>query len=463
MTGKRIIVGVSGSIAAYKAVLLVRLLVKAGAEVRVLMTPAATRFVAPLTFSTLAKSDVLTDVVSEAGWNNHVELGLWADAYVIAPATANTLAHLANGLCETVLAAVYLSARCPVLLAPAMDVDMWQHPSTRANVARLRGYGDTIIPVGEGELASGLSGAGRLAEPEEIVAALTRKLGDVPRPRTPRVRLPSSPSRSEERALEGREGPGVGSTIAPGTTEDELSPRERLQLPSTAQAPEGRLSAKRVLVTAGPTHEPIDPVRFVANRSSGRQGLAIAAALLDEGAAVDLVLGPVSIPDAFEALTRKHPARLRTHPVQTAVEMHDMASALWSDCDAGVLVAAVADYRPAAVAEQKIKKTPGTEEGLSLQLVRNPDIAAALGTAKQPHQQLIGFALETEDGLANAQAKLERKRLDAIVLNLHSAEASAFGGDESAVTVVRAGREPQAYGRMGKAEVGVVVAGLVED
>ena len=462
MTGKRIIVGVSGSIAAYKAVLLVRLLVKAGAEVRVLMTPAATRFVAPLTFSTLAKSDVLTDVVSEAGWNNHVELGLWADAYVIAPATANTLAHLANGLCDTVLAAVYLSARCPVLFAPAMDVDMWQHPSTRANVARLEGFGNVIIPVGEGELASGLSGAGRLAEPEEIVATLTQKLGDAPRRRTPRVRLPSLPSQREERAREGREGPGVGSTAASGSTEDKLSPRERLQLPSTAQAPAGRLTAKRVLVTAGPTHEPIDPVRFIGNRSSGRQGLAIAAALLEEGAAVDLVLGPVSIPEAFEALARKHPARLRTHPVQTALEMHEAATALWRDCHAGILVAAVADYRPATVAEGKIKKTPGSEEGLSLQLVRNPDIAAALGRAKRPHQQLIGFALETEDGLANAQSKLARKSLDAIVLNLHTPEASAFGGADNEVTVVRAGGEVQAHGRMAKAAVGEVVAGLVE-
>ena len=419
---KRILLGVSGSIAAYKAVLLVRLLVKAGAEVRVLMTPAATRFVAPLTFSTLAKSEVLTDVVSEAGWNNHVELGLWADAYVIAPATANTLARLACGLCDTVLAAVYLSARCPVLFAPAMDVDMWLHPSTQANIERLKSYGNEVIPVGEGELASGLSGAGRLAEPEDIVSALTRKLAD------------------------------HGEAV--------LRKRHHSDPHSTAQAPGGRLAGKRVLVTAGPTHEPIDPVRFIGNRSSGRQGLAIAEALLDRGAAVELVLGPVSIPEAFEALSRKHPARLRTHPVQTAVEMHDFATALWSDCDAGVLVAAVADYRPEKVAEQKIKKTPDREDGLELRLVRNPDIAAALGTAKRDDQTLIGFALETEDGVANARGKLERKGLDAIVLNMHSGERSAFGGEENEVGVVTA-TGVRSFARQSKAGVAEVVVQLI--
>ena len=441
MEGRRIIVGVSGSIAAYKAVLLVRLLVRAGAEVRVLMTPAATRFVAPLTFSTLAKSAVLTDVASEAGWNNHVELGLWADAYVIAPATANTLAHLANGLCDTVLAAVYLSARCPVLLAPAMDVDMWRHPSTRANAERLASFGNVLIPVGEGELASGLRGAGRLAEPEDILAAIARTLTEA--------------HASSEDAGDGATSDGA---VSDGAA---VAARERLRLPSTAQAPGGRLSAKRVLVTAGPTHEPIDPVRFIANRSSGRQGLAIATALLDEGAAVDLVLGPVAIAEAFEALARRHPARLRTHPVRTATEMHEATTALWTDCDAGVLVAAVADYRPAAVAAQKIKKAPGGGEALTLQLVRNPDIAADLGRAKRPHQQLIGFALETEDGLAHARAKLERKGLDAIVLNLHAAEASAFGGDDNEVTVVTAAGEVTRHARMGKAAVGKVVADLV--
>ncbi len=403
MHGSRIIVGVSGSIAAYKAVVLVRLLVKAGAEVQVLMTPAATAFVSPLTFATLSKRAVLTSVISEEGWNNHVELGLWADAFVIAPATANTLARLAHGICDDILAAVYLSARCPVLFAPAMDVDMWAHPSTQANVRLLESYGNEIIPVGEGELASGLNGAGRLAEPEEIMAALSRKLG---------------------------------SAATAGVDEDKAT----------------RLSAKRVLVTAGPTHEPIDPVRFIGNRSSGRQGLAIVEELLAQGARVELVLGPVQ-------LTPKPHPRLRVHPVQTAREMYEACTAHWPDCDAGILVAAVADYRPAEVATEKIKKGAGGDEGLQLALVRNPDIAATLGARKAPHQQLIGFALETNDGLANAGAKLARKRLDAIVLNMHSEAESAFGGGENTVMIVTAGGHTE-YGRMSKAGVAAAVVGV---
>ena len=383
-----VIVGVSGSIAAYKAVALVRLLVKAGAEVQVLMTPAAAAFVSPLTFSTLSKRPVFTSVLSEDGWNNHVELGLWADAYVIAPATANTLARLANGLCDNILAAVYLSARCPVFFAPAMDVDMWAHPSTRANVERLQGFGNRIIPVGEGELASGLHGAGRLAEPEEIVRVLAKALKD--------------------------DGGGP-------------------------------LAGKRTLVTAGPTHEPIDPVRFIGNRSSGKQGLAIVEALLSAGAAVDLVLGPVQ-------LSPKPHTRLTVHDVQTAQQMHDASVALWPACDIGVLVAAVADYRPDSAATQKIKKDPGSGDGLDLKLIRNPDIAATLGHVKRNDQCLVGFALETEDGVAHARSKLARKRLDAIVLNLHKPGASAFGGDDNEVTILTA-QTQQAYPRGSKSEV----------
>ncbi len=403
MHGSHIIVGVSGSIAAYKAVLLVRLLVKAGAEVQVLMTPAATQFVSPLTFSTLSKREVLTSVISEEGWNNHVELGLWADAYVIAPATANTLARLAHGICDSIVAAVYLSARCPVLFAPAMDVDMWFHPSTQANLSLLESYGNEIIPVGEGELASGLNGAGRLAEPEDIVAALSRKLS------------------------------ATASKASPTT--------------------EGlRLSAKRVLVTAGPTHEPIDPVRFIGNRSSGKQGLAIVAELLAQGARVELVLGPVQLSP------KPHP-RLQVHPVQTAEQMYEVCAAEWELCDVAILVAAVADYRPANASREKIKKSGGGEEGLTLSLVRNPDIAAALGERKEPHQRVIGFALETNDGLANAKSKLERKRLDAIVLNMHGEDESAFGGEENTVTIVTAEGHTE-YGRMSKAGVATVVVEL---
>lgn len=384
LTGRRIIVGVSGSIAAYKAVLLVRLLVKAGAEVQVLMTPTAAEFVSPLTFSTLSKREVLSSVTSESGWNNHVELGLWADAYVIAPATANTLAKLANGICDTVVAAVYLSARCPVFFAPAMDVDMWEHPSTKTNVQRLISYGNILIPVGEGELASGLSGAGRLAEPEDIIALLSLKLAN-PQP----------------------------------------------------------LAGKKVLVTAGPTYEPIDPVRFIGNHSSGKMGLAIASQLLNAGAEVELVLGPT-------ALKPTQHNRLKVTNVRTAQQMHTACLNVWDQCTAGILVAAVADYRPSQVADQKIKKKDGEIE---LVLTKNPDIAADLGKRKGPSQKLIGFALETNDGKAHALGKLERKNLDAIVLNLHTPESSAFGGDENEVTILFSDGHEQPFGRMAKSLV----------
>ena len=407
LQGRRVILGICGSIAAYKAAVLVRLLVRAGAEVRVLMTPAATEFVTPLTLATLSKYPVLTSVTSAEGWNNHVELGLWADVYVIAPATANTLARLANGLCDDILAAVYLSARCPVLLAPAMDVDMWQHPSTRANIARLQAYGNSIIPVGVGELASGLSGAGRLAEPEEIVTAIG-------------VELATSQNRGKSDATPGAE----------------------------------TLAGISVLVTAGPTYEPIDPVRFIGNRSSGKQGLALVEELLAAGARVELVLGPVQ-------LTPKPHPRLQVHQVETAQQMFDRSTRLWPACAVGVLAAAVADYRPASVATEKIKKSDVADAGLDLQLLRNPDIAAALGAQKRQDQRLIGFALETQNGLAHARRKLERKQLDAIVLNLHTPQAAAFGADDNEVTILLANGQKTAYGRMPKQEVAKAIVSVV--
>ncbi len=409
MRGRKIIVGVSGSIAAYKSVLLVRLLVKAGAEVQVLMTPAAAGFVSPLTFATLSHRSVLTSVISGAGWNNHVELGLWADAYVIAPATANTLARLANGICDSILAAVYLSARCPVLFAPAMDLDMWAHPSTVRNVERLQGYGNTLIPVGEGELASGLSGAGRLAEPADIVAALERTIREPP-----------------------------PDTASPGPT--------------------GTLGGKTVLVTAGPTHEPIDPVRFIGNHSSGKMGLALTEALLARGARVVLVLGPTGLRPATDP-------RLELVSVTTAAEMHAACLRRWPAADAGVMAAAVADYRPREAATQKIKKgTSGAGgEGPCIELVRNPDIAAELGASKRPGQILLGFALETERGLDHARQKLVDKHLDAIALNLHTPEASAFGGDVSAITLLGADNSERALGLLPKREAAGLLADAVAD
>ena len=366
LSGKKIILGVSGSIAAYKSALIVRGLIKAGAEVRVLMTPSATGFISPLTLGTLAKSEVVTSVHSDEGWNNHVDLGLWADAYLIAPVTATTLSKLAHGICDSILVAVYLSARCPVFFAPAMDVDMWQHPTTRENVRRLQSFGNHLIDVAEGELASGLSGAGRLAEPEEILETL-----------------------------------------------------------SAFFARKQDLTGRRLLITAGPTHEDLDPVRFLGNRSTGKMGIALAEAAAARGAEVTLILGPTSLSTDAPGVT--------TVNVRSAREMYAAAVERWPDCSDGILCAAVADYRPDEVAPEKIKKSDGP---LRLELVRNPDIAQELGRRKSEGQYLIGFALETENGLENARAKLRRKHLDLIVLNSPRTAGAAFGHDTNQIQLI---------------------------
>ena len=365
-----VVLGITGSIAAYKSAQLVRELVRGGHAVRVLMTPAATDFISPLTLATLSRHDVITSVRGAAGWNNHVELGLWADAMIIAPATANTLARLAHGICDSIVVAVYLSARCPVWFAPAMDLDMWAHPSTRANVARLQSYGNHLIEPGEGELASGLKGKGRMAEPEDIVAAVT--------------------------------GEGAGP--------QELG---------------SGWAGRRVLVTAGPTYEDLDPVRYLGNRSTGRMGIALARAAAARGATVELVLGPTALGATGAGIT--------VHAVRSAREMYARATELWPACDVGILTAAVADYRPARMAEQKIKKSDGE---LHLELVRNPDIAAELGRRKTEGQLLAGFALETEDGLANARAKLTRKKLDLIVLNSPHEAGAGFAHTTNRVDLI---------------------------
>ncbi len=373
--GKKIVLGISGSIAAYKSATLVRLLVKAGAEVRVLMTRAATDFISPLTLSTLSRHEVLTHVHDERSWHSHVELGLWADAMLIAPATAHTLARLAHGLCDDVLAAVYLSARCPVWVAPAMDLDMWRHPATRRNLATLEADGVRIIPVGEGELASGLYGPGRMAEPEDIAALL-----------------------------------------------------------ETALPSHGTLAGCAILVTAGPTHEPIDPVRFLGNRSTGKMGIAIADELARRGARVQLVLGPTH-------LRPTHPA-VEVVEVGTAQEMYEASIARFPQVQAAVLAAAVADYRPAAVAEEKIKKDHHT---FPLALEPTPDIAATLGQMKKNGQVLVGFALETTDELDNARAKLERKNFDFIVLNSLRDAGAGFAHDTNKITILWADGSSRAF------------------
>ncbi|MBK8922998.1 MAG: bifunctional phosphopantothenoylcysteine decarboxylase/phosphopantothenate--cysteine ligase CoaBC [Saprospirales bacterium] len=364
---KKVILGISGSIAAYKSAYLTRLLVKKGAEVRVMMTDSATAFITPLTLSTLSKHPVLTEVRSESAWNNHVELGLWADALLIAPATANTLAKLANGLCDNILSAVFLSARCPVFVAPAMDVDMWQHPATRTNLERLQAFGVQVIPVEYGELASGLIGDGRMAEPEAIVDFLETHF-------------------------------------------------RRPQL----------LHGKKALVTAGPTFEALDPVRYIGNHSTGKMGIAVAEALARQGAEVTLVLGPT-------ALLPDNPGIRIVHAI-SAQDMFDACLAVFPHMDIVVLAAAVADYRPRDYSTVKIKKT---EADMNIALAKTVDIAAALGREKHAGQLLIGFALETNNEESNALSKLERKNLDFIVLNSLRDTGAGFGHDTNKIVILR--------------------------
>ncbi len=361
--GKNILLGVTGGIAAYKTTYLVRVLVKAGATVKVIMTQSASSFVTPLTLSTLSKNPVLLDFINEEegslSWNNHVELGLWADIMVIAPATANTLSKMANGTCDNLLLATYLSAKCPVYVAPAMDLDMYQHPSTKASLKQLEAFGITIIPAESGELASGLSGEGRMAEPENILACI----------------------------------------------EDHLK---------TGLS----LSGKEVLITAGPTHEAIDPVRFLGNRSTGSMGFELAKKAAELGAQVTLITGPT-------ALQLDHPNISCIH-VTSAAEMYSAVHDNFATVDIAISAAAVADYRPKTVSTHKIKKQEG-DNTMVLELERTKDILHSLGKVKKEKQFLVGFALETQDELQNAKTKLRTKNLDAIVLNSLNDPGAGFG------------------------------------
>jgi phosphopantothenoylcysteine decarboxylase / phosphopantothenate---cysteine ligase len=366
MKPKKIILGITGSIAAYKIATLTRLLVKAGAEVQCLMTESATHFITPLTLSTLSKRPVLTEIMSENGWNNHVELGLWADAMIIAPCTATTMAKLANGLCDNIVTAVYLSARCPIFFAPAMDLDMWKHPATQQNVLKLQSYNNHLIPVERGELASGLVGDGRMAEPETIFKHLNTFF---------------------EQKLD--------------------------------------FKGQKILITAGPTYEAIDPVRFIGNRSSGKMGVALAETLARRGAEVFLILGPSALSTQVLGI--------QTIRVESAQQMYDAAIQIFPNCDAAILAAAVADYRPQTVATEKIKKKSDT---LTIELERTADIAAELGRRKTEKQRIIGFALETHEELANALSKLRRKNMDAIVLNSLRDAGAGFQHDTNKITIV---------------------------
>lgn len=368
---KKILLGITGSIAAYKAVYLVRLFVKAGAEVKVILTPSAKDFVSPLTLSTLSRNPVLTELFDEQSWTNHVMLGRWADIMLIAPLSCNTLAKMANGICDNLLLATYLSANCPVVVAPAMDEDMWNHPATKENLKRIEKFDNKIIPVEKGDLASGLFGEGRMAEPEIIVEFLNNNFFLT-----------------------------------------------------------GPLKNKKAIVTAGPTYEPIDPVRFIGNHSSGKMGLALAKELNKRGATVTLILGPSLLDIAANGID--------VIRVNTAEEMYNICQKLFPETDIAVMAAAVADYSPVTTAGEKIKKR---QETLKIELKQTKDILKGLGEKKRDGQLLIGFALETNHEKENALEKLKKKNADVIVLNSMKDEGAGFGHDTNKITIFDKGGE----------------------
>ena len=381
--GKKILLGITGSIAAYKSVFLVRELIKAGAEVKVILTPAAADFVTPLTLSTLSKNRVLSNLFEGDSWENHVALGRWADVMLIAPLSCNSLAKMANGICDNLLLSVYLSSVCPVVVAPAMDEDMWKHDSTKMNLEKIGSFGNHIIPVNKGELASGLFGEGRMAEPDEILAYLN----------------------------------------------------QNFFLPK-------KLKSKKALVSAGPTFEPIDPVRFIGNHSSGKMGIAIAKELHNRGAEVMLVLGPsvLGFSENGIKITR----------VNTAAEMHKACIKYFTKSDIIVMAAAVADYTPSETAPNKIKKTNNT---LDLKLKKTKDILKELGAKKNKNQILVGFALETENERKNAKKKLKEKNADMIVLNSLNDRGAGFGTDTNKITIFNKNGKDISFDLMEKKDV----------
>ena len=388
LKGKKIVLGITGSIAAYKACLIIRELVKRGAEVQVVITPAGKEFITPITLSALTQKPVISDFFAQRDgtWHSHVALGLWADAMLIAPCTASTLGKMANGIADNMLITTYLSMKAPVFIAPAMDLDMYAHPTTQQNIERLRSFGNTIIEPQSGFLASGLEGKGRMEEPEKIVEELSQFF----------------------------------------ESEESLS-----------------LKGKKIMITAGPTYEKIDPVRFIGNYSSGKMGIALAEECARRGAVVTLILGPVQA-----QISNLNPL-ISIHRVESCLEMRDAAVEAFRESDAAILCAAVADFRPAEVAEQKIKRVG---ESMDIHLVPNPDIAAELGQMKREGQLLVGFALETNDEQQNAEKKLQKKNLDFIVLNSLRNEGTCFQSNENQIAIIsREGRKD--YQKKPKTEV----------
>lgn len=429
LEGRRILLGVTGSIAAYKAAMLCRLLKTAGAEVRVVMTPLAKQFITPLTLATLSKNPILVEFFDpeNGAWNSHVSLGEWADCYLIAPATANTLAKMRTGVADNLLLTTYLSARCPVVAAPAMDLDMYAHAATQENLRVLTGRGVRIVEPAEGELASGLVGKGRMAEPEEIVKCLNTMFSQ-----------PSGETHDDKAASKNEVG-GFGK-------EEMLEPG--ISGIGTGCTSVGALCGKRFVVTAGATIEAIDPVRFISNRSTGKMGYAIAAELARRGAEVVLVSGRTALPT---------PQGVERVDVESAAEMFDAAVAAFERADGAVMCAAVADYTPAEVSDTKIKKGDGD---LTLALRRTRDIAAHLGAGKG-NRVLVGFALETDHEKVHAEEKLVRKNFDFIVLNSLRDAGAGFGVDTNKVTFIdRAGREELPL--MSKTEVAARIVDRIE-
>lgn len=386
MKGKHIILGITGGIAAFKAASLARLFVKAGAEVQVIMTPNAREFITPLTMSTLTGRPVITEffTANTGQWNSHVDLGLWADAMVIAPATASTIGKMANGIADNMLVTTYLSAKSQVFVAPAMDLDMMCHPSTTANIERLRSYGNIIIEPAVGELASHLVGKGRMEEPDRIYDTVSQHFSKA-----------------------------------------------------------NSLSGKKVVITAGPTHEPIDPVRFIGNYSTGKMGYAIADEAASRGADVTIISGPVCIRPCHN--------NVKVTDVETAVQMYEQTLTLASDADIIILAAAVADYAPECVSDTKIKRE--NSETMTLTLKRNPDIAASIGKIRHSGQTIVGFALETDHEQVNARNKLNRKHLDYIVLNSLRDPGAGFATDTNKITIYGVDGSEQTFPLKSKREV----------
>ncbi len=393
LAGKKILLGVCGSIAAYKSAFLARWFMKQGAELRVIMTNSAKDFITPLTFSSLTKYPVYSEVSGETGWNNHVEFGLWADAFIIAPLTANTLSKMGNGMSDNMIVATYLSARCPVWVAPAMDLDMWEHPTTKRNINQLYKDKVQIIPPAFGELASGLIGIGRLAEPEEIGQIINDYFNK-----------------------------------------------------------NNHWSGKKVLITAGPTHEPIDPVRYIGNESTGKMGIAIAEEFVNRGAIVELILGPTY-------LEVNNPS-INVHKIQTAKEMYQEALKYFLECDVSILAAAVADFKPIEFSNKKIKK--GNNK-LELQLETTIDIAASLGAIKTDATKLVGFALETDNEESNALNKMKTKNLDMIVLNSLKDPGAGFKVNTNKVTIYFKDNKQKKFELKSKKEVAIDIVDSIEE